>query len=112
MKRYDVEVVPHLVCGGLDRHTIENILIDLNFLDIDNVMALRGDPAPGERFFTPTRGGHAYCSDLVRQISDMNRGVYLDELQQNPIPPTSASGSPVIRKNITNRPTSRRTSGT
>ena len=86
MKRYDVEVVPHLVCGGLDRHTIENILIDLNFLDIDNVMALRGDPAPGERFFTPTRGGHAYCSDLVRQISDMNRGVYLDELQQNPIP--------------------------
>lgn len=49
-------------------------------------MALRGDPAPGERFFTPTRGGHAYCSDLVRQISDMNRGVYLDELQQNPIP--------------------------
>ena len=82
----DEEVVPHLVCGGLDRHTIENILIDLNFLDIDNVMALRGDPAPGERFFTPTRGGHAYCSDLVRQISDMNRGVYLDELQQNPIP--------------------------
>ena len=85
-RKYDVEVVPHLVCGGLDRHTIENILIDLNFLDIDNVMALRGDPAPGERFFTPTRGGHAYCSDLVRQISDMNRGVYLDELQQNPIP--------------------------
>lgn len=86
MRRYDVEVVPHLVCGGLDKHTIENILIDLNFLDIDNVMALRGDPAPAERFYTPAKGEHAFCCDLVRQISDMNRGIYLHEMQRNPIP--------------------------
>lgn len=85
MRRYDVEVVPHLVCGGLDAPTIENILIDLNFLDIDNVMALRGDPAPGQRFYSAAEGEHAYCSDLVRQISNMNRGVYIHELQQNPI---------------------------
>lgn len=86
MKRYDVEVVPHLVCGGLDRHAIENILIDLHFLDIDNVMALRGDPAPGTRFYSPGKGEHAHCCELVRQISDMNRGVYLHGMQHEPIP--------------------------
>lgn len=86
MKRYDVEVVPHLVCGGLDARTIENILIDLNFLDIDNVMALRGDPMPGQSFYAPSEGEHTYCSDLVGQINDMNRGVYLDGLQQGTIP--------------------------
>lgn len=86
MKRYDVEVVPHLVCGGLDARTIENILIDLNFLDIDNVMALRGDPMPGQRFYSPAEGEHTYCCDLVSQISGLNNGIYLDGLQQNTNP--------------------------
>lgn len=86
MRRYDVEVVPHLVCGGLDKLSIEKILIDLNFLDIDNVMALRGDPAPGERFYTPAAGEHTFCSDLVEQINNMNRGVYLHDAQQTHIP--------------------------
>lgn len=85
MKRYDVEVVPHLVCGGLDARTIENILIDLNFLDIDNIMALRGDPIPGQKSYTTSQGEHTYCSDLVRQISNMNNGVYLDGIPQNAI---------------------------
>ena len=56
MRRYNVDMVPHIVCGGATRHKIENELIDLNFLDIENVMALRGDPIPGERFFTPEEG--------------------------------------------------------
>lgn len=78
MKRFRVEMVPHVVCGGATRHKIENELIDLNFLDIENVMALRGDPIPGQRFFVPEEGGHRYCNELVAQIARMNRGEYLD----------------------------------
>jgi methylenetetrahydrofolate reductase (NADPH) len=78
MKRFRVEMVPHVVCGGATRHQIENELIDLNFLDIENVMALRGDPVSGQRFFVPEEGGHRYCSELVEQITRMNRGQYLD----------------------------------
>ena len=89
----DEEVIRQRPDGTLERITVTKrpgtvalAAAIMKRYDVDHVMALRGDPAPGERFFTPTRGGHAYCSDLVRQISDMNRGVYLDELQQNPIP--------------------------
>lgn len=79
MKRYPVEVVPHLVCGGRTAHQLENDLIDLNFLDIENVMVLRGDPIPGERFFTPEPGGYEHSRDLVKQIRNLNRGIYLDD---------------------------------
>ncbi|MDR2130759.1 MAG: methylenetetrahydrofolate reductase [NAD(P)H] [Odoribacteraceae bacterium] len=79
MKRFRVEVVPHVICGGASRHAIENVLIDLHFLDIENVMALRGDPLPGQRFFVPEEGGHRYCNELVGQIARMNRGQYLDD---------------------------------
>lgn len=79
MKRFKVEVVPHVICGGATRGEIENLLLDLNFLDIQNVMALRGDAIPGEKYFAPTPGGHHHSSDLVKQISAMNRGRYLDD---------------------------------
>ncbi|MDR0765967.1 MAG: methylenetetrahydrofolate reductase [Odoribacteraceae bacterium] len=79
MKRFPVEVVPHVVCGGATRHQIENVLIDLHFLDIENVMALRGDPLPGQRLFVAGEGGYRYCSELVEQITRMNRGQYLDD---------------------------------
>ncbi|MDR1415439.1 MAG: methylenetetrahydrofolate reductase [Odoribacteraceae bacterium] len=78
MKRFRVEVVPHVLCGGATPHAIENILIDLNFLDIENVMALRGDPAAGQRVFVPEEGGHRHCNQLVEQIVRVNRGEYLD----------------------------------
>ncbi len=78
MKRFNVEVVPHLICGGATKWEIENTLLDLNFLDIQNVVALRGDAVPGEKYFTPTPDGHIHSNTLVKQISDMNRGVYLD----------------------------------
>lgn len=78
MKRFKVEVVPHLICGGSTKTEIENALLDLNFLDIQNVVALRGDAVPGEKYFMPTPGGHTHSLTLVEQIANMNRGIYLD----------------------------------
>lgn len=79
MNKYDVEAVPHIICGGFTREETENALIDLQFLGIDNVLALRGDSIKTEPAFVPEPGGHAFAIDLVKQIGDMNRGKYLDE---------------------------------
>lgn len=78
MARYGIEVVPHLICGGFSKYDTEDALIDLSFLGIDNVLALRGDNVYGEREFRPSVAGHAHASELVRQIVAMNRGEYLD----------------------------------
>ena len=86
MKRLKVEVVPHVICGGATRGEIENTLLDLNFLDIQNVVALRGDPVPGEKNFTPVADGHSHSIDLVRQIENMNRGIYLDDTIKDAVP--------------------------
>ncbi len=86
MKRFKVEVVPHVICGGATRGEIENTLLDLNFLDIQNVVALRGDPVPGEKNFTPVADGHSHSIDLVRQIENMNRGIYLDDTIKDAVP--------------------------
>ncbi|NIW78118.1 MAG: methylenetetrahydrofolate reductase [NAD(P)H] [Calditrichae bacterium] len=79
--RYDIETVPHFICGGFSKYETEDALIDLHFLGIKNILALRGDAAVGERHFIPHRDGHRYASELVKQISKMNRGVYLEELE-------------------------------
>lgn len=79
MKRYKIDVVPHLICGGASKYKLENDLIDLNFLDIQNIMALRGDSIPGQKYFTPETDGHKYSWQLVEQIHHMNQGKYLDE---------------------------------
>ena len=86
MKRFKAEVVPHVICGGATRGEIENTLLDLNFLDIQNVVALRGDPVPGEKNFTPVADGHSHSIDLVRQIENMNRGIYLDDTIKDAVP--------------------------
>ena len=83
MHRYDTEAVPHVLCGGFTREDTENVLIDLNFLGIENVVALRGDQARGESYFTPKPEGNTFSIDLVRQIHDLNEGRYLDEDLQN-----------------------------
>ncbi|MBK8045575.1 MAG: methylenetetrahydrofolate reductase [Haliscomenobacter sp.] len=83
MHRYGVDAVPHLICGGFTREDTENALIDLNFLNINNVLALRGDAQQFESKFMPEPGGHEYALDLVKQISDMNRGKYLDPNIEN-----------------------------
>ena len=83
MHRYDVDAVPHLICGGFNREDTENALIDLNFLEINNVLALRGDALQFDSKFVPEPGGNAYALDLVKQVDDMNHGRYLDENIEN-----------------------------
>lgn len=83
---YEVDAVPHIICGGFSKEETENALIDLNFLGIDNVLALRGDSIKSESEFRPESDGNKYASDLVEQISGMNKGDYLDEELQNAIP--------------------------
>ena len=78
MHRYKVDAVPHLICGGFTVEETENALIDLNFLGINNVLALRGDARQFEEKFVPHEHGHKYALDLVRQVGDMNEGRYLD----------------------------------
>ena len=77
MNKYHVDAVPHLICGGFSREETENALIDLQFLGIDNVLALRGDSIKTEPSFRPNPNGHLHAVDLVRQIKDMNKGTYL-----------------------------------
>lgn len=77
--KYKIDTVPHLICGGFNKEETENALIDLQFLGIRNVLALRGDPIKTESHFLPTQGGHSYAVELVSQIASMNKGVYLDE---------------------------------
>ncbi|HET6243753.1 MAG: methylenetetrahydrofolate reductase [NAD(P)H] [Bacteroidetes bacterium] len=79
INKYQADAVPHLICGGFTREETENALIDLHFLGIDNVLALRGDPIKTEPYFMPTERGHKYAIDIVKQIVDMNTGKYLDE---------------------------------
>lgn len=78
-----VEVVPHLICGGFSKEDTEYALIDFHYLGINNILALRGDPPKGIRSFIPESDGHAYATGLVNQISNMNRGIYLDEELRN-----------------------------
>ena len=83
MHRYDTETVPHVLCGGFSKEDTENLLIDLNFLGIENVVALRGDQAKHESYFTPHPEGNSFAIDLVKQIKQLNQGNYLDEDLQN-----------------------------
>lgn len=78
MHRYKCDAVPHLICGGFTIEETENALIDLNFLGINNVLALRGDARSFEDKFMPEEFGHKYALDLVGQIDGMNNGKYLD----------------------------------
>jgi methylenetetrahydrofolate reductase (NADPH) len=79
MNHYKIDAVPHLICGGFNVQETENALIDLAFLGIDNVLALRGDAAKNETLFEPEPDGHAYALDLLKQIVNLNNGIYLEE---------------------------------
>ncbi|MEO6759110.1 MAG: methylenetetrahydrofolate reductase, partial [Saprospiraceae bacterium] len=83
MHRYGVDAIPHLICGGFTVEETENALIDLNFLGINNVLALRGDARQFEDKFLPEEDGHKFALDLVRQIVGMNEGRYQDTNIQN-----------------------------
>ena len=78
--KYDVDAIPHVLCGGFTKEETEYLLVDCHYLGIDNVMALRGDAMREEKYFEPTKGGHHFASDLVEQIQQLNRGNYLHEV--------------------------------
>jgi methylenetetrahydrofolate reductase (NADPH) len=81
--KYAVDAIPHILCGGFTKEDTENLLIDLDFLGINNVVALRGDAVKSEIYFKPEKEGHAFASELVSQINDLNKGIYLDADLQN-----------------------------
>jgi methylenetetrahydrofolate reductase (NADPH) len=81
--KYNVDAIPHILCGGFTKEDTENLLIDLDFLGIDNVVALRGDALKNETYFKPEKEGNEFASDLVLQISNLNNGIYLDEDLKN-----------------------------
>ncbi len=81
--KYNVDAIPHILCGGFTKEDTENLLIDLDFLGIDNVVALRGDAVKSEIYFKPEKEGHAFASELVSQIHNLNQGIYLDADLQN-----------------------------
>ena len=81
--KYNVDAIPHILCGGFTKEDTENLLIDLDFLGIDNVVALRGDAVKSEIYFKPEKEGNAYATELVTQINNLNKGIYLDADLQN-----------------------------
>jgi len=83
MNKYMVDTVPHLICGGFGINETEDALINLHYLGIDNVLVLRGDAAKNESAFEPEPGGHRYAIDLLKQVTNLNNGVYLEEDLKN-----------------------------
>ncbi|MCL9806733.1 methylenetetrahydrofolate reductase [NAD(P)H] [Flavobacterium amniphilum] len=81
--KYGVDAIPHILCGGFTKEDTENFLIDMDFLGIDNVVALRGDAVKSEIYFKPEKDGNAYATELVTQINNLNNGIYLDADLQN-----------------------------
>jgi methylenetetrahydrofolate reductase (NADPH) len=79
MNHYKIDAVPHIICGGFTKRETEDALIDLDFLGIDNALVLRGDAAKNETSFESEPGGNNFAIDLLRQVSSMNNGVYIDE---------------------------------
>lgn len=84
--KYKVDAVPHILCGGFSKEDTENFLIDLDFLGINNVVALRGDAIKTEIYFKPDKNGHSHANELVKQIKDLNDGHYLDKSLENSCP--------------------------
>ena len=82
--RYNnVNVVPHIICGGFSKEETENALIDLHFLGIRNILVLRGDPLQSDKIFKAEENGHLHATELISQIQNLNKGIYIDEELQN-----------------------------
>jgi methylenetetrahydrofolate reductase (NADPH) len=79
IQRFQIEAVPHVICGGFTKEETEDFLIDLHYLGIENALLLRGDQEKGEAHFVPKPGGHAYANELVEQVAAMNKGILLHE---------------------------------
>ncbi|MGB0427991.1 MAG: methylenetetrahydrofolate reductase [Flavobacteriales bacterium] len=81
--KFKIDTIPHILCGGFTKEDTENFLIDLDFLEIDNVLALRGDPVKSEPYFHPEESGHRHAKDLIGQINELNQGQYLEKDLEN-----------------------------
>ena len=79
MNHYQVDAVPHLICGGFSKRETEDALIDLHFLGINNVLVLRGDAPKNEAFFEPEPDGNRHSIELLKQVANLNEGIYLEE---------------------------------
>jgi methylenetetrahydrofolate reductase (NADPH) len=90
--RYNITVVPHVICGGQTRDEIEDLLIDYNFLGLNNLLLLRGDAPKGQKVFMPEKNGHSNTVHLVQQVMNMNKGIYLDASLKNPEPTNFSVG--------------------
>jgi methylenetetrahydrofolate reductase (NADPH) len=86
MGKYKVDVIPHIICGGFSQHETEEALIDLDFLGIRNLLVLRGDGDKITGKFEPHPEGHRYAVDLLKQIMEMNKGIYMEKYIDNPSP--------------------------
>ncbi|MGY0408469.1 MAG: methylenetetrahydrofolate reductase, partial [Polaribacter sp.] len=75
--KYNVDTVPHVLCGGFTKEETEYLLIDCHYLGIDSVMALRGDAMSHQKYFSASKGGYEFASELVLQIQNLNCGKYL-----------------------------------
>ena len=82
--KYDVDAIPHVLCGGFTKEETEYVLVDCHYLGLDNVMALRGDAMKHEQYFNQTKDGYKYAAGLVGQIKDLNEGKYLHEIIETP----------------------------
>lgn len=78
--KYDVDTVPHVLCGGFSKEETEYLLVDCHYLGIENVMALRGDSMSHQKYFEASKGGHQYAKELVTQIQNLNCGKYLHDV--------------------------------
>ncbi|WP_370407882.1 methylenetetrahydrofolate reductase [NAD(P)H] [Tenacibaculum dicentrarchi] len=78
--KYDVDTVPHVLCGGFTKEETEYLLVDCHYLGIENVMALRGDAMSHQRYFEANKDGHQYATELVGQIQNLNNGKYLHDV--------------------------------
>lgn len=87
MQKYDIRVVPHVVCSGATQEDIEYMLLDLQFLGLTDILLLRGDKAPDEKTFTPVTGGYRHTTELIEQVNRFNEGFFYD-------------GSPIRRPGI------------
>lgn len=97
MNHYKIDTVPHLICGGFSKEETENALIELNFLGVDNVLVLRGDNVKNESNFVPEPDGNKDSIELLKQVKNMNNGIYLDPDLENATPSNfciSVSGYP------------------
>lgn len=84
--KFGIPVIPHILCGGFTKSETEHVLIDLHFLGIENVLALRGDGVKNQHVFKPDPNGHANANELVTQIKDLQKGKYLEADLKNNTP--------------------------